>query len=279
MAVADWVSTTGKNLTTVYITHGHGDHWFGLGAVRGALPRRAGRRDASSRRGYAQVVHARGDRDILAAPIPGQILRTTRSPIRWMVRSSSSRAIGSFPSELVPSLHRVTGQPSPSPGTCRTWTGVVGVRMTCTSHWRNRADGPRARRTDHPADRRPGCPQGSGPGIGAARMSLSPRAWTTCAYPRRLLASRRPARRGSARGPLRARTSGHRAVGDVHRGEVLSGGRHPVSHGHALLDRHEGSTRTASCWPEIRVAEIGLQVERLWPGGRSLVAIAMIGVT
>jgi glyoxylase-like metal-dependent hydrolase (beta-lactamase superfamily II) len=32
MAVADWVSTTGKNLTTVYVTHGHGDHWFGLGA-------------------------------------------------------------------------------------------------------------------------------------------------------------------------------------------------------------------------------------------------------
>ena len=38
MAVADWVSTTGKNLTTVYITHGHGDHWLGLGAVRERFP-------------------------------------------------------------------------------------------------------------------------------------------------------------------------------------------------------------------------------------------------
>src|SRR6267154_620290 len=38
MAVADWVSTTGKNLTTVYVTHGHGDHWFGLGAVRDRFP-------------------------------------------------------------------------------------------------------------------------------------------------------------------------------------------------------------------------------------------------
>jgi glyoxylase-like metal-dependent hydrolase (beta-lactamase superfamily II) len=38
MAVADWVSTTGKNLTAVYITHGHGDHWFGLGAVRERFP-------------------------------------------------------------------------------------------------------------------------------------------------------------------------------------------------------------------------------------------------
>jgi glyoxylase-like metal-dependent hydrolase (beta-lactamase superfamily II) len=38
MAVADWVLTTGKNLTTVYVTHGHGDHWFGLGAVRERFP-------------------------------------------------------------------------------------------------------------------------------------------------------------------------------------------------------------------------------------------------
>jgi metal-dependent hydrolase (beta-lactamase superfamily II) len=38
MAVADWVSTTGKNLTTVYVTHGHGDHWLGLGAVRERFP-------------------------------------------------------------------------------------------------------------------------------------------------------------------------------------------------------------------------------------------------
>ena len=38
MAVADWVSTTGKNLTTVYVTHGHGDHWFGLGAIRERFP-------------------------------------------------------------------------------------------------------------------------------------------------------------------------------------------------------------------------------------------------
>ena len=37
-AVADWVSSTGKNLTTVYVTHGHGDHWFGLGAVRERFP-------------------------------------------------------------------------------------------------------------------------------------------------------------------------------------------------------------------------------------------------
>ena len=29
------------------------------------------------------------------------------------------------------------------------------------------------------------------------------------------------------------------AVGDIHRGQILSSGRHPVSHRHPLLDRHE----------------------------------------
>jgi glyoxylase-like metal-dependent hydrolase (beta-lactamase superfamily II) len=29
-ALGDWVAAHGKSLTTVYITHGHGDHWFGL---------------------------------------------------------------------------------------------------------------------------------------------------------------------------------------------------------------------------------------------------------
>jgi glyoxylase-like metal-dependent hydrolase (beta-lactamase superfamily II) len=37
-ALADWVAATGKNLTAVYVTHGHGDHWFGLGAIRQRFP-------------------------------------------------------------------------------------------------------------------------------------------------------------------------------------------------------------------------------------------------
>jgi len=37
-ALADWVAATGKKLTTVYITHGHGDHWFGLSVIRERFP-------------------------------------------------------------------------------------------------------------------------------------------------------------------------------------------------------------------------------------------------
>ena len=37
-ALADWVAASGKNLTTIYITHGHGDHWFGIGTILEHFP-------------------------------------------------------------------------------------------------------------------------------------------------------------------------------------------------------------------------------------------------
>src|ERR1700680_4893186 len=36
--LVEWTAVHGKNLTAVYITHGHGDHWFGLGAVLERFP-------------------------------------------------------------------------------------------------------------------------------------------------------------------------------------------------------------------------------------------------
>lgn len=36
--LADWIESKGKNLTTIYITHGHGDHWFGVGALLERFP-------------------------------------------------------------------------------------------------------------------------------------------------------------------------------------------------------------------------------------------------
>jgi glyoxylase-like metal-dependent hydrolase (beta-lactamase superfamily II) len=36
--LADWVAASGKNLTAVYITHGHGDHWFGLSVILKRFP-------------------------------------------------------------------------------------------------------------------------------------------------------------------------------------------------------------------------------------------------
>jgi glyoxylase-like metal-dependent hydrolase (beta-lactamase superfamily II) len=36
--VVDWIRATRKNLTTIYITHGHGDHFFGLNTILDAFP-------------------------------------------------------------------------------------------------------------------------------------------------------------------------------------------------------------------------------------------------
>jgi glyoxylase-like metal-dependent hydrolase (beta-lactamase superfamily II) len=36
--LAEWIAAHRRNLTAVYITHGHGDHWFGLGAVLDRFP-------------------------------------------------------------------------------------------------------------------------------------------------------------------------------------------------------------------------------------------------
>jgi glyoxylase-like metal-dependent hydrolase (beta-lactamase superfamily II) len=37
-ALADWIAAKGKNLTRIYITHGHGDHWFGMATLLERFP-------------------------------------------------------------------------------------------------------------------------------------------------------------------------------------------------------------------------------------------------
>src|SRR3954451_6973727 len=37
-ALADWVASKNRDLTAIYITHGHGDHWFGVGTLLERFP-------------------------------------------------------------------------------------------------------------------------------------------------------------------------------------------------------------------------------------------------
>lgn len=41
-ALADWVEAKGKNLTAIFITHGHQDHWIGLGRLLERFPNARG---------------------------------------------------------------------------------------------------------------------------------------------------------------------------------------------------------------------------------------------
>jgi glyoxylase-like metal-dependent hydrolase (beta-lactamase superfamily II) len=71
--IADWVANTGKNLTTIYATHGHGDHFFGVNTIQKRFPkaRFAARReviDVMRMQASAGVVEA-----YWAPRFPGQI--------------------------------------------------------------------------------------------------------------------------------------------------------------------------------------------------------------
>lgn len=37
-ALVEWIAASGKNLTTIYATHGHGDHFFGVNTIRARFP-------------------------------------------------------------------------------------------------------------------------------------------------------------------------------------------------------------------------------------------------
>ena len=37
--LVDWVAHSGKNLTTIYTTHGHGDHFFGVNTIQKKFPK------------------------------------------------------------------------------------------------------------------------------------------------------------------------------------------------------------------------------------------------
>ncbi len=58
-ALADWVALHNRNLETIYITHAHFDHFYGLGILLDRFPGRPGDRNAGCGEGDAAVFHSR----------------------------------------------------------------------------------------------------------------------------------------------------------------------------------------------------------------------------
>ncbi|MCX4432138.1 MBL fold metallo-hydrolase [Streptomyces mirabilis] len=81
--VADWVERSGKRLTHIYATHGHGDHWFGTAELIRRFPTaRAWALPGAIEMMHRQATNGRaemwdrvfpgliGDTPVLAAPVP-----------------------------------------------------------------------------------------------------------------------------------------------------------------------------------------------------------------
>ena len=110
-ALADWVAARGRNLKTIYITHGHGDHWFGVATLLERFPECQSRRDSECREGDAPECLARSARGELEGVIPrpdsgqtGDRRRTRRdtssisrdmnwSQLNWVIPTPTTRPV------------------------------------------------------------------------------------------------------------------------------------------------------------------------------------------
>jgi len=74
--LADWVAAKNKNLTTIYITHGHGDHWFGVGTLLERFPNAKAVAMSNAVKVMRQNASPEFLRTVWKAAFPGQIPNT-----------------------------------------------------------------------------------------------------------------------------------------------------------------------------------------------------------
>ena len=71
--LVDWVVESGKNLTTIYITHAHGDHFFGLKLLLDRFPKATAFATASSVAGMRNQINPDFVRSFWEPRFPGQV--------------------------------------------------------------------------------------------------------------------------------------------------------------------------------------------------------------
>src|SRR3989441_8667577 len=72
-ALADWIVARAKNLTTIYITHGHGDHWFGVATLLERFPHAKAVATPSAVKVMRQNASPEALKGFWKASFPGQI--------------------------------------------------------------------------------------------------------------------------------------------------------------------------------------------------------------
>jgi glyoxylase-like metal-dependent hydrolase (beta-lactamase superfamily II) len=78
--LVDWVVASGKNLTTIYVTHGHGDHFFGVQLLLDRFPQAKAIATAAVVAAIKEQISPDFIRTVWEPRFPGQIPRRLTAP-------------------------------------------------------------------------------------------------------------------------------------------------------------------------------------------------------
>ena len=138
-ALVEWVAASGKNLTTIYITHGHGDHFFGIGALLNRFPNAR----AVATPAVVESMRRQASPEFVSsfwkARYPGQIPEhlVIAEELKGNVIELEGRDLSSWRSGIqTPSTRRVCTSPQP------VWSSQ-GMPLTTTSTFISRSQTPK----------------------------------------------------------------------------------------------------------------------------------------
>lgn len=77
--LADWIVASGKNLTTIYVTHAHGDHYFGIRLLLSRFPKAKALATAAVVEDIRQQIDPNFIKNFWEPRFPGQIRKTPLS--------------------------------------------------------------------------------------------------------------------------------------------------------------------------------------------------------